>query len=374
MKIAHVLTFLDSKRSYGGPVSVALGIAEEQKLQGHQITLVALSDELDLSFLPSGLSAEIFQVRKRKYQKKFSSLINLGALYWVLVNRNKFDIIHLHFSRDLFQVIVGLIATRGKAKVILQPHGMITNEVAKKKIYQKIYDGIFTNRVVAAATGVVALQKIEERALVKNFNCLNVSIIPNGIRFGNGSLEIRKGKSLVIFLTRLHPQKNPQLFVDVAIEMIKNGSDIQFAIGGTDGGLQTEIESTIHDANLSQLKFLGALNNSQVLDLFGNADLLVLPSQDDQYPMVILEALSCGLEVVLSSSSGLAHAIEKHDLGYVCEPDLQSIEQAISQAIANPRNPIKIRETARSIFNIASVVNSLDTVYREYQVSNLATK
>ncbi len=368
MRIAHVLTFLDSKRSYGGPVTVALGLAEEQIRQGEQVSLVTLSNEANMTFLPEGLSRKIFQVRKRNSNKKFSGLFSIRALYWLFTNRNKFDIFHLHYSRDVFQVLAGLILTRGQATVILQPHGMITNTLSTKKRYQSIYDWAFTNRVVSRAAGVVALQEIEAKALSDNFTCGEIAIVPNGIKFGEITDEKSRSKGLVVFVSRLHPQKDPHIFLDAALNLIQNGTELDFEIGGPDGGLKFEIVSRINAAKSDQLKFLGSLDNKQVLQLFRKANILVLPSIDDPYPMVVLEALSCGLEVVLSSSSGLASAIQENKLGRVFEPGLQNLEEAILLAISGERDPISVRQTAEKLFNISAVVTTLESVYQRFQM------
>jgi glycosyltransferase involved in cell wall biosynthesis len=358
---------LDAKRSYGGPVSVALGVAEEQIRNGHSVSIVALSPDTAFPYLPSGLEQRIFNVKRNKSAQKFSGLISIKALVWLWVNRNEFEIFHLHFSRDLFQVLAGNILRGSKASIIIQPHGMITNQVSAKKPYQGLYDFVLTNPAVSRASRVLALQEIEARLLKANFDCQNISIVPNGINFRDTPDESLRSQELVIFISRLHPQKNPHLFVDAAINLIRKGTNLEFAIGGTDGGLSDEISSAIRETNSDQLEFLGSLENSEVLDLLKRAKLLVLPSIDEQYPMIVLEALSRGVIVVLSSSSGLAPIIERNKLGYIYDSKRETLEQAILNAMSNSARLDRVRERAESIFEISSVVASLESVYKECQ-------
>lgn len=343
-------------------MSVALGLAEAQFRLGDETSVVALSDSLDCSYISRNLASHLFSVRRVKPGRKFSSLISIRAFIWLFRNRNNFDVFHLHFSRDIFQVVTGLILSTSKAKLIIQPHGMITNRVSAKKWYLPIFDWIFTKRVLNQSSRIIALQEIEMHELQESFRCKNLTIVPNGIRFER-KIRMTDRKKLVLFVSRLHPQKNPLLFVEAALNLIDQGTDMQFAIAGADGGLESEILARIEAAETKQLRFLGALENKEVLDLLSEASLLVLPSVDDQFPMIILEALSSGLQVVLSSSSGLAPTIKNNQLGFLFEPKSQKLEKIILTAMERPLNPKTIEAKSKNIFNISSVANTLNDIY-----------
>ena len=364
MRIAHVVTYLDKKRSYGGPVSVAIGLAQEQVNQGDEVDLISLSNSSALeSMIPNGVLGHFFVVKNKTARTKFSRLISMSALYWLLKNRNTFDIFHLHFSRDLFQVLAGLIVTSGKAKVVLQPHGMITNATRHAKAYQAIYDRLLTNRVIAKADMVIALQEIEKSALWSNFGCQSIEILPNGINFDDIRQNQIRDKKLVVFVSRLHSQKNPILFIDAATSLLAKGSNLHFEIAGPDGGLEKEVLEKVTNANLSSLKFLGSLDNFEVIELFDRAGLLVLPSIDDPYPMVVLEALSRGLPVALSSRTGVSPLIKKHNLGVTFEPGLENLEDAILKATSQKFFPEKTQQIAKQVFDVAAIVKTLRAIY-----------
>lgn len=365
MRIVHVLTFLDSKRSYGGPATVALTLAEEQAKQGHEPYLFSLSDEdpVQISGFPENVTKRIFRIRKGNGRRKFSAFLSLKSFYWLYKNRNDFDVFHLHFSRDLFQVIAALVITSTSAKIILQPHGMITNAVSKRKPYQAIYDFLFIKPALRRANCVTALQEEEKNALIKAFGCANIAILTNGIKFEEFQDNVPRDHNLVVFVSRLHPQKDPLIFLKVAERMLSKGTSVKFQIAGPDGGLEEEVRSQIELTNSHQFKFLGSLANQEVRSLFRRAGVLVLPSKDDPYPMIILEAASCGLQVILSASSALAPTIIENKLGIICEPTVKNLEQSILSSISHPFDSAQIRLAASKIFNISSVVKSLTEIY-----------
>lgn len=366
MKILHIVTFVDANRSYGGPLSVALGLAEEQARQNHEVTVVGLTNkELRKSVIAgSGPIEKLFIVNRFVPGQKFSKLFSSKAAFWVWKNQKNFDVIHMHFSRDIFQTIIGLGLSAKQIDITLQPHGMLTNVVAKEKVVQCVYDWLLTNRVLKKANLVLALQDIEKAALMKGFNPKRVEVLPNGVAFNRTTQSQPRDRKLVVFVSRLHAQKNPMLFVEAALTLIGAGSDLHFAIAGPDGGEGWSVVKAIDQANTKQLRYLGALHNNEVRDLFSQAGVLVLPSIDDQFPMVVLEALSMGLQVAISQSCGIAAIIQGNNLGEVFDLSLDDIVKSIGNATSSPRDSEVIANKARQLFDISLIVEKLDFVYR----------
>lgn len=366
MKILHIITFVDANRSYGGPLSVALGLAEEQARQNHEVTLVGLTNKEDRKSViaGSGPTERLFSVNRFMPGQKFSKLFSLKAAFWVWKNQKNFDVIHMHFSRDIFQTIIGLGLRPKQINLTLQPHGMLTNVVAKEKFVQFVYDWLLTNRVLKKANLVLALQDIEKAALLKNFKPKRVELLPNGVAFNRTTQSQLRDRKLVVFVSRLHVQKNPMLFVEAALTLIGAGSDLHFAIAGPDGGESSAVIEAIDQASTKQLRYLGALQNNEVRDLFSQAGVLVLPSIDDPFPMVVLEALSMGLQVAISESCGIAAIIHGNNLGEVFNTSLHDIVKSIGNATSSPRDSEVIVNKARQLFDISLIVGKLDFVYR----------
>jgi hypothetical protein len=80
--------------------------------------------------------------------------------------------------------------------------------------------------------------------------------------------------------------------------------------------------------------------------------------------MVVLEALSSGLQVAVSKSCGLAGVIQANDLGVVFNSSLVELTKSIGSATTSPRNPEVIISQARQLFDISLIVEKLDLIYR----------
>lgn len=101
-----------------------------------------------------------------------------------------------------------------------------------------------------------------------------------------------------------------------------------------------------HDKNLAALQnHVNQLQASQRIQVLGpqhdvkkylaSADIFCLPSSYDSFPNAALEALCCGLPIVITDAVGLADAVREHSAGAICKKEAPSIGTAIKQCWEN---------------------------------------
>src|SRR5207248_492010 len=67
------------------------------------------------------------------------------------------------------------------------------------------------------------------------------------------------------------------------------------------------------------------------------ANLLALPSLEDNCPMVVLEAQAAGVPVVAAKVGGVPDLVEDGQTGFLCDPlDANSMREAIEKVLSNP--------------------------------------
>jgi len=95
--------------------------------------------------------------------------------------------------------------------------------------------------------------------------------------------------------------------------------------------------------------FRGVLSDNQCLRLhYAAADLLVIPSRQDNLPNTGLEAQACGLPVVGFRIGGLPDIVDHHISGALADPfDPLSLARAIHWVIADPDRHAGLRQAAR---------------------------
>ena len=121
-----------------------------------------------------------------------------------------------------------------------------------------------------------------------------------------------EGKTVIACGT-LSPRKNPHLFLELARRL----PDYQFVWIG-DGKLRDNLMKLIQSENITNLQFVGNMPQTLVADNFREADVFVLPSKYEGFPKVVIEAMACGLPVIVFNHYG-PEAVIDGVTGYVVE-------------------------------------------------------
>lgn len=133
----------------------------------------------------------------------------------------------------------------------------------------------------------------------KNININNQIICPPPLDFSRYNFYRKTGNIKNLgFIGRLSTEKNPFLAIDIA-----NKLNIKLLIAG-DGPLRKDLFSRINNNNIT---FLGWQNP---LEFYKKIDCLILTSEIEGVPNVILEALSSGIPIISTDVGGISEILE----------------------------------------------------------------
>ncbi|MBA3758513.1 glycosyltransferase [Candidatus Saccharibacteria bacterium] len=185
-------------------------------------------------------------------------------------------------------------------------------------------------------------------------------VIPNGINCYdefNPDLYDRTSERLklgladndmgVFFVGRLSVEKNPNIFLDAAKQVLVDHErkHVKFFVIG-DGPMRPEVEKQIKEIDSKQVVYLGY--QSEVASYFSAADIFVLPSSIEGFPLSILEAMAMKVVVVASDVGAIAEVIEDGVAGFVVPPaSVERIVGAIEMLCDNPKKREAIKLTSR---------------------------
>jgi len=178
---------------------------------------------------------------------------------------------------------------------------------------------------------------------------------------------------IFLFIGYLVPRKGVHLLLQ-AFEHACKGKQSELWIGGEGiekGNLELQAQSL---GIASQVKFIGMLHRKEVRDALRKCDTLVLPSLNETFGVVLIEAFSCGKPVIATRCGGPDFIVNEHNGFLVPTGDVSQLAESMKKMITNYHlfNPRVIREDCVARFGEQHIVSKLESVYFRAMKSNVA--
>jgi glycosyltransferase involved in cell wall biosynthesis len=388
MKILHVISTFPPAYAFGGPPKVAFDVCKELAKRGHYVEVYTTNAyDQKRNFKPLDKQIVIRNI-KVTYFSNFLKIKNLYMAPEIVVKLWKtledFDIVHVHFGRQLYDAFFGLEGKNFCTPYVLQAHGTLPH-IGKMRRTKIVYDKLFGWRTIRNASKVIALTYVE----AKQYKRMGVpeekiAIIPNGIDLSEyaelppkGSFKkkfgIPENMKIIFYLGRIHKIKGIDFLIK-AYAYLKNTMNFRDAIlviAGPDDGYLSEIKYLAQASDVSNsVLFVGPLYGADKLAAYVDSEAYVLPSRYETFPMTILEAYACGKPIVASRIGGLKDLIIDGETGLLFEPGnvvqlAKSIFNLLNGDDVAKEMGSKGKNFVRQNFTIEKVVKRLEKVYEE---------
>lgn len=369
LRILHVVTAVDERSSYGGPLTVAVNQCLELRRRGHDARILAgwTGDGKPPDYL-EGVPAHLFPARKVVPGGRFSGLLSPAMLVWLRRNAKGFDVGHLHTGRDLGPLSAGALLRLSRVPYTTQTHGMVMPDGRAKA---KVLDRLLTRRVLEHAVARFVLTEVETAGMAQLLGPRSTSVrLPNGI--GVSDVVRTPDEPLdVLFMARLHPRKRVMDFAQAAHILIQEGHDVRFSVVGPDDGDLAALMAFIarHPSLEGRLRYEGSISHDDTVPRLARAGIFVLPSVDEPFPMTLLEALAVGTPSICTTTCGVAADLRTDSAAMVIEAGATPLEMAMRLLIQDPQRRLALsaaaQRTARSRYSMQAVGNRLLMAYRQ---------
>jgi glycosyltransferase involved in cell wall biosynthesis len=174
----------------------------------------------------------------------------------------------------------------------------------------------------------------------------------------------------ILFVGGLDERKNPISFIKACCDIIENsGWKIRLCgTGSPDSTYRKELSKFA--GSRPWIELAGWKSRSELLAEMEKSSLLVLPTLEDNCPMVVLEAMAVGLPVIASRVGGIPDLIDHGITGMMFDPlDPESMREITAQMINNTDQRSKIaiaaRVEAKKRFHPKVVAKAHLEIYRE---------
>ncbi len=173
-----------------------------------------------------------------------------------------------------------------------------------------------------------------------------LSVVHNGVNVHNydgwvDPKEIRSGYGVgpvdptVLFSGRLVHQKGPDLLLDAIPYVLRFHPHAKFVFAG-DGEMRGSLERRSHQLGVAHAtRFIGFQHNGTLANLYKACDAVCVPSRNEPFGIVVLEAWSAGKPVVSSRNGGPAEFVWHEVNGLKVDPNPNSIAWGLGTLFTN---------------------------------------
>ncbi|HAR63834.1 MAG: transferase [Candidatus Margulisiibacteriota bacterium] len=260
---------------------------------------------------------------------------------WVINNGKNYDCIIVHGIWQYHSYGVWKACRASGKPYYLFTHGMLDpwfkEHYPLKHLKKMVYWHFAESRVLKDAKAV--LFTCEEELLLarrsfRSYSC-NEKAVSYGTSAPPGDKETLKkkffadypelhGKKILLFLGRIHPKKGCDLLIDAFSLVFQNEPSVQLVIAGPDQvGWKKELATRARQLGVeNRITWTGLLTGDLKWGAYYASEVFVLPSHQENFGIVVAEAMACGLPVLISNKVNIWREIKQDDAGLIESDDL----------------------------------------------------
>jgi colanic acid/amylovoran biosynthesis glycosyltransferase len=268
--------------------------------------------------------------------------LSLRLLYFLspFLDKN-FDILHSHFGPNgIIGIYLKKIGISGK--YITSFHGYDVSSFVINN-GNNVYKRLFLNGDL-----FLPVSNYWKRKLIK-LGCNEKKIIIHHMGINLEKFKFFEGKKQseetirILTVGRLVEKKGHEYAIKAISKIVKKYNKIEYIIAG-EGSLRNELEELVEDLHIKRyVKFLGAVEQKEVLKLYQQAHIFVLPSvtasngDQEGIPVVLMEAQAAGLPIISTYHTGIPEGVLDGKSGFlVPERDVDALTEKLEYLIEHP--------------------------------------
>ena len=355
MRILHVVPGISPK--YGGPTNIP-GLLRGLLRHGVETTLLTTDNDpdgrldvpLNVPIIRDGIPHVFHHVWPVGSRFGFAPSL-VSTLKRTITN---YDLVHIHWLYNFACVAAARAASAAGVPFVVQPRASLDPHMRRKNaVVKRVYLSTLARPLLTRAAAVVFTAE-DERSRAEYGPRRPEWVIPNGLDLAAYERLPPRGAfraafpaldgPFLLFLGRLSRQKGLDLLLPAFQQLLRARPDLRLVLAGPDHeGYQTEVRTLAHRLEVAdRVLFPGLLSGDVKLAAFVDADLFVLPSYAENFGGVIIEALACGLPVVISDQVNIHRELSAADAATVVTCSVDAVAAGIDAALADTGNRRRI--------------------------------
>jgi glycosyltransferase involved in cell wall biosynthesis len=349
MRILHVISTLDP--SAGGPPIVAQRLSAAEAEAGHDVRILSYDspssrDRINGLFQECPGGAKITQ-QALAPPGKVERILGIAARRAIEGVIADVQLVHVHGIWEALLKVACDVAHQRQIPYVITPHGMLDPWSLRQKRWKKrlaLFMGY--RRMLERAAFLHVLNEDEKRLLVPLGLRCPIEIVPNGIfaeevrtlpspgTFYGKYPELHE-HPFIFFMARLHHKKGLDYLANAFAIAVRRLPHIRLVVAGPDFGEKLPFERLVADLGVaSRVHVLPPIFGPEKFAALVDSSCFCLPSRQEGFSVAILEAMACGVPVVISDACHFPE-VERAGAGRVVSLDEEKIADALVEVLAN---------------------------------------
>lgn len=375
MKVLHVLPAVASVR--GGPSHAVLAMVKALRVQGVEAEIATTNNNglglLDVPFNEcidyQGVPVRFFpQVSSPVENGSFSVGSDKAFIFspelgrWLWHHARDYDLLETHYLFSYASTCAGAIARWYKIPYIVRTIGQLSPwALAQSQLKKRLYSLLIERQNLNRAAAIHCTSDGEAEDVLRFGIQTQTFTLPLGVDLlqahpdAKQQLHALYGISsetpVLLFLSRIHPKKRPDLLLYVLHQLSQQDLDCHLILAGS--GDAQYLDKLTHLVDLlgltSQVTFTGFVTGPDKTLLLQGADLFVLPSYAENFGVAVAEAMAAGLPVVVTPGVQISPEIAASQAGLVIEGEVDALVPAILHLLLVPEERRRFGENGKRL-------------------------
>lgn len=334
MKLLHLVPTINSEKGGGVVEGLRQMVTATMKI-GHVVEVVTL-DSADESWLQN-LPFKVHPLGPSKFGYRYSP----NLIPWLRENVSSYDAVIIDGLWQYHGYATWKVMRKMKVPYFVFTHGMLSPWFKKtyplKHLKKWMYWPWAEYRILRDAKAVLFTCD-EERILSREsfwlFKCRE-KVVGYGTAapLGDEALQreavfkefpILRNKRLFLFLGRIHQVKGCDLLIQAFAVVAKRDESLHLVMAGPDQtGWQKDLVELSRNLGIeNRITWTGMISGDVKWGAYHAAEVFMLPSHQENFGVVVAEALACGIPALISNKVNIWREIETDGAGIVADDTL----------------------------------------------------
>jgi glycosyltransferase involved in cell wall biosynthesis len=361
MRILNVSQTYSPFFEFGGPPAKVRALSEGLARMGHAVTvltadwglqrrLAAENEKIDADYSPFGMRREengVQAIYLPTWLKYRATSWNPAVKRYCRARLQNFDVVHIFGLYDLLGPKVAAACRARHLPYIVEPIGMFV-PIVRNLLMKRMYHAVFGRSLFSGASAVIATSEQEAAEMASGgISPEKIVMRRNGVEAPakfpeRGAFRAAQGISpeakVILFLGRLSKKKSPDLLLQAFTTLPghREGSNLHLVFVGPDeSGMRVRLEQMAGKLGLApRVHFCEPLYGKSKWGAYRDADIFVLPSQNENFGNSAAEAVAAGTPVIVTRQCGIAPLLADV-AGLAVTHEVATVSQALTRVLSD---------------------------------------